>query len=192
MGMIASLTTVSDANIRKLVQDPLLVMLLADRGDRKYYDMAREREQPGWFERLRGKKAPLRLDPALFVVGPDEGEDVDLDKAWHGLHYLLTRTDWAGEPPLDFLVNRGAGIDDANRGFTAAEVVDIDAALGPIDAAWLRGRFDAAEMDRLEIYPLDWSEADGGFEYVLEYFGNMREFIRRAAERRMGMIVSCG
>lgn len=192
MGMIASLTTVSDANIGKLVEDPLLVVLLEDRGDRHFYDKAREREQPGWFGRLTGRKAPAHLDPALFVIGPDEGENVDLDKAWHGLHYLFTKTDWSGEPPLDFLVNRGRDIDENSRAFTAAEVADIDIALRPIDLDCLRARFDAADMDRLDIYPLAWSEADGALDYVMEYFDNMKEIIRRAAERNLGMVVSCG
>lgn len=30
-----------------------------------------------------------------------------MDKAWHGIHYLLTGTAWEGDPPLNFLVTGG-------------------------------------------------------------------------------------
>lgn len=131
-------------------------------GEPQHYEEALQREQPGWIGRLLGKKAPVRSDPGQFVLGPDEAKEVFFDKAWHGLHYLLTKTAWEGEPPLDFLINGGHDIDEANRAFEAAQVAAIDAALRPIDTAWLRSRFDPADMDRLDMYPFSaWSSAAG-------------------------------
>lgn len=192
MGMVAALYTLSDANIVRLVENPLLMEIVGHPGDLQYYEHALQREQPGWLDRLLGKKAPVRTDPSLFALGPDEGKDVYFDKAWHGLHYLLTKTDWGGEPPLDFLISGGRDVDDANRAFEAAQVTAIDEALRPIDTDWLRARFDAADMNRLKIYPLVWSEDNGGLDYCLEYFDEVKEFIRQAATRGLGMVVSCG
>src|SRR5690349_11334743 len=55
------------------------------------------------------------------------GEDVglsenrlDLDKAWHGLHFLLTGTDWGGTPPLNFIVAGGETIGDVDVGYGPA------------------------------------------------------------------------
>ena len=44
---------------------------------------------------------PSSADSFLDVRGT-EGT-LSLEKAWHGLHFLLTGSDWGGEPPLDFL-----------------------------------------------------------------------------------------
>lgn len=192
MGMIASLYTLSDANIAKAADNPLLLEKVFDPANPQAYDRARQREMPGWLDRLLGKKAPQRSDPELFVLDPEEGRDVDIDKAWHGLHYLLTKTAWEGEPPLDFLVRGGREVDDTNRLFSAGEVAGIDAALAPIDTALLRTRFDPADMDRLEIYPLIWSEDNGGLDYCLAYFDDLKDFIRQAAARGLGMVLSCG
>jgi len=190
--MVAALYSLSDANIARLVENPLLMQIVGSPSGLQDYEHALQREQPGWLGRLLGKKAPVRSDPALFVLGPDEGKDVYFDKAWHGIHYLLTKTAWEGEPPLDFLINGGHDIDEANRALEAVQVAAIDAALRPIDTAWLRTRFDAADMDRLDIYSGAWSEDNGGLDYCLEYFDQVKDFIRQTAARGLGMIVSIG
>ena len=73
-----------------------------------------------------------------FLFGKFEDAEVDpadvyeLDKAWHGLHYLLTGAAWEGKAPLNF-INAGTqiGEDDVGdwlaKGFTAAEVAAISA-----------------------------------------------------------------
>src|ERR1700722_3238791 len=53
----------------------------------------------------------------------DAGEayaDLDVDKAWHGLHFLLTGTAWEGAPPLDFIVKGGRQIGDVDVGYGPA------------------------------------------------------------------------
>ena len=67
---------------------------------------------PTFFGRLFGDKArpePPPTPPLILEAG--EGALVDLDKAWHGVHYLLTGTAWEGEPPLNFVVEGGADLD---------------------------------------------------------------------------------
>src|SRR5687768_10356646 len=39
-------------------------------------------------------------------------ESFDVDKAWQGIHFLLTGTDWEGEGPLAFVLHGGAEIEE--------------------------------------------------------------------------------
>src|SRR5438067_4046371 len=93
------------------------------------------------------------------------GQAVHLEKAWHGLHYLLTGSAMAGEMPLAFLLLGGEPIggdaDDAPARFIQPpEVRQIDAALSPISADQLWSRFDAARMEEEGIYPGVWDEPE--------------------------------
>jgi len=63
------------------------------------------------------KLAALIDDPAQVVsfVYPGQGQHedcMDVDKAWHGTHYLLTGDAWGGQPPLANVVLGGAEIGD--------------------------------------------------------------------------------
>jgi hypothetical protein len=86
----------------------------------------------------------LRRQPEgmmTFLYGED-GEAVhprrlSVDKAWHGLHFLLNGDPWSGSPPLDFIVG-GEAIGEVDvgygpaRGFSSAQVAAIHEALAPI------------------------------------------------------------
>ena len=52
-------------------------------------------------------------DDALHLGG-DHGF-ADLDKAWHGIHYLLTGTAWEGDAPLDTLLVGGTEVPDPDE-----------------------------------------------------------------------------
>jgi hypothetical protein len=48
------------------------------------------------FRRGRAETAtPEAATPLVLSEG--EGDVVDLDKTWHGIHYLLTGTAWEGD-----------------------------------------------------------------------------------------------
>src|SRR5687768_10108992 len=97
--------------------------------------------------------AALRAEPGAiedFLYGPDpddeefqdrlvaQGDLEYLDKAWHGLHFLLTGSAWEGSPPLDFLV-AGEPIGEEEIGYepprahSSETVAEVAAALAPID-----------------------------------------------------------
>src|SRR5688572_4637046 len=71
---------------------------------------------------------------------------VDVDKAWHCLHFLLTGTAWEGDPPLNFIVAGGSEVGDEDvgygpaRGFSSPEVRAIADALDGIDHTVLARR----------------------------------------------------
>src|SRR5688572_21836437 len=108
----------------------------------------------------------LKADPSLVVsfLGEEDVDgfepfaDLDIDKAWHGIHYLLTGSGWEGAPPLSFLVVGGATVGEDRgygpaRGFSAEEVKPLAEALAPVTEDELRSRYDAKRMQREGRYP---------------------------------------
>ena len=133
---------------------------------------------------------------ASFFGGTSNGhDDLEIDKAWHGLHFLLTGTAWEGSFPHNFLVTGGEEIGDdlgygPARALRGTDVLKVDTALDPLTGNELRGRFDPARMTELEVYPFGWSDdPDGELAYLLEFYRELRVFVRRTAERGHGLLV---
>ena len=133
---------------------------------------------------------------ASFFGGSSNGHDeLEIDKSWHGLHFLLTGSAEEGSPPLNFILAGGEEVGDdlgygPARAFRSNEVLVVDAALEPLTAQELRGRFDAERMTELQIYPFGWSDdPDGELEYLLEFYGELRAFVRRTAGCGHGLLV---
>jgi hypothetical protein len=128
-----------------------------------------------------------------------EGHVGDLDKAWHGLHFLLTGTAWEGDPPLNFLVTAGreVGTEDIGIGpartLTSAETEQAASALARISDEELRGRFVPSEMMRVEIYPEIWDRdpaADDTLGYLMQYVGQLRSTLEDVVQRGHGLLVT--
>lgn len=126
-----------------------------------------------------------------------EGEYLDLDKAWHGIHYLLNKTAEECEAPLCFLISGGKQVGDIDvgygpaRAFMAEEVRAIDTALSAVNDDMLRSNFSQAEMIQQEVYPLrDDSKDDETLEYLMTYANILRVAIRRATEYHLGMVLA--
>jgi len=131
------------------------------------------------------------LDP--HDVPGSEPAVVDLDKAWHGLHWLLTGTEYDGGPePLASALMGGQPFgDDAGYGpprlLTPEWARAIDAALRAVPDDLLRQRFDAGRMEELSIYPDSWHPSD--FEvYLTPYLEMLRDHYAYAASRDLGTV----
>lgn len=194
MGMCLALTMADDESMAKVLVNPSLIWKLLAPDDAEIY--AKEAPSGSWFSRLFGKQQPA---PAIDDNMPQSIEDTDLDKAWHGIHYLLTGTAWEGDHPLNFLLLGGTEVGDIDVGYGTAralnsEVVkEIHRALADINEEILRRRFNPAEMTKLEIYPDIWdrdSQDDDTLGYCLEYFNELKAFIGRAAEKDLGVVIS--
>jgi len=123
---------------------------------------------------------------ALFMplLGRTAGahRTLSLDKAWHGVHYLLT-----GEPEestgavlggTEFGEDEGYG---PARYFTPAEVEQLAHALdAPTTADEAAARYDGDRMLALSIYPGGWDNADER-EWLLGSLAQLREFFRDTA-----------
>jgi len=201
--MILGLTTLSDANIARVAGDPPLVWRVLAPDDPEHYEEARGAvARPSFLGRLFGKgaaKAP-DADPAgPFALGDDEGVSTDLDKAWHGIHYLLTGTAWEGNAPLNFLVAGGREVGDIDVGYgparvlTAAETRAAHTALAGIGDEALRARFDPTGMMESEIYPEIWDRSpdeDDTLGYLMDYVRILRTFLAEAVVRQHGLVIS--
>ena len=191
------MNTLGDDNIRRVLADPPLIwsVVAPDEPGR----VGRERKRPrGLLARLFGRK-PAPADPFPLWLPDGEGKRMDLDKAWHGIHYLLTGTSFKGGFPLNFLVLGGEQLGHVEVGygparvFTSAQVREIAAALAPIDETSLRDRFNPDEMMKLAIYPAIWDRDpadDDTFAYCAEFYSEMKAFVADAAERGVGLVVS--
>ncbi len=130
-----------------------------------------------------------------FLYPDDEAKappHLDVAKAWHAIHFLLTGDAWGGEPPLDFIASGGAPIGEVDvgygpaRAFTSAEVAAIAVALAPITEEALCARWDPSAIRAAEIYAVDPDEEGG---YVGGAFESLKAFVAAAARDRLGMIV---
>lgn len=195
MSMIYILQQASEETIGRLHETPNLI----------YSFVGAESSAPrppGFFARLLGAKpAPVVEIPSDPVAFETVDEICDLDKAWHGLHYLFTGSDWEGKPPAAFLVNWGTAIGNVDlgygpaRSFTTEETVQIHEFLQRTDVATLRSRFDAATMMELDIYPTIWDRdaaEDDTLGYVLEFYEPLRKYVSSAVTRNFGLVVHLG
>src|SRR5262245_51191373 len=106
MGMYAVLTVISDKNIRRVRKNPpLLWRYISPDDPDAYLNAIRRPLLVRTFSRLLGRSETPSLPDQELVDGESFAES--LDKAWHGIHYLLTGTAWEGVLPLDFLVRGG-------------------------------------------------------------------------------------
>lgn len=121
---------------------------------------------------------------------------VSLDKAWHGIHYLLTGSDWGGAEPLCFLLEGGKQIgeeDSDYRVFLPGQVKVWADALSKISPDELRERFDPKAMTAADIYPAIWdrsTEEEDALGYLLEHYEILRSFLIQARNENKGVIVS--
>ncbi|MCK9684846.1 YfbM family protein [Scleromatobacter humisilvae] len=142
-------------------------------------------------ETLRGDPDSLQefIFPDEDTYAPPKGS-IDLDKSWHGMHYLLTGTADGGEGPLGLPIIGGEelgedmGVGPA-RFLTPQQVGEVSAALSGLAEAALAARYDPQDMDAQQIYPSGIWERDGaqGLDYVLHYYRKLVAFYAGAAQR---------
>jgi len=122
---------------------------------------------------------------------------LSLDKAWHGVHYVLCGQAEPGSALLSRPVLGGTDLGEDGEGFsgygparyfTPAEVSTLSEALSrPGLEAEAAQRFDARRMSALDIYP-DWESSDS--EWVMDAFRRLRDFYAEAAANGRA-IVTC-
>lgn len=124
------------------------------------------------------------------------GPMLGLDKAWHGLHYLLTGDAWGGEPPLAYAVlgdeelGEDLGYGPA-RCLTAEQVREVHAALSAVREDDLRTRFDPEALGAAEVYPSGAWDSDGDEEreWLMDAFRSLTAFYAEAAEAGDAMLM---
>jgi len=131
----------------------------------------------------------------LFTPGSAPARSLHLEKAWHGIHYLLTHCDEDNAETLGFLLEGGEEIGEdlgygPERFFSPAEVRQLNQALEGISDEQLWSHFDPEDMEAEGIYPSIWDEDEAELrEEYLEYYKEVKKFVRRASEGQLGIVV---
>jgi hypothetical protein len=199
MGIYLTLYSLSDASIERLHADPPLAFRVMFPDNPEYEQKARQELQPrpGLFARLfKGAKAEPPPAPPPFELPPGEGDlgsDGDFEKSWGALHYLLTGTEWEGEPPLNFLMH-GREL-DARDGdaplitHDSAATRRIADALAGLSDEEARRRVNVEEMQQLNLHPGNWDDPQH-VEYLIEDFRRLRGTVSGVAQRGLGLLVN--
>lgn len=197
MGMCLALHSVSDNNIEKILQSPSLIWRLLAPDDPEIYIETVKENSGGLLAKLFVKKnndKDITVPDLNFVEG--ENIDDDLDKAWHGIHYCLNKTEYDAEPPMDFIIDGGEMAGDIEVGYGPARLIDsktvkeINNHISKITHEQLHANYNPEEMEKLDIYPNIWVRDDEeGFEYIADYFNSLKTFIANCARHNLGMAV---
>ena len=188
MGMTCSFHRASDADIERVRDDPeaLREFLDPDDGSSPPVREVRPKGLLGFLLRL----TPItvsEVDPD-WEPGPAADVDpervLDIEKAWHGLHFLLTGTADEGDEPACFIVRGGEPLDDEGyaRALGRDAVARFARFLESLSRTELAARFDAERMTELDIYPGIWERhEESPVDWLLHAYDDVREFIVRAA-----------
>ncbi|MFI7598872.1 YfbM family protein [Actinoplanes sp. NPDC049681] len=145
-------------------------------------------------------------DPAtvetLLYGDPDDDEDempdpeLDLDKSWHAIHYLLTGTAWDVSEGAGAAILGGDEVGEDNgygpaRLLTSDKVQAVAAALDAMDVDTLRNRFVPEALAAADIYPAIWAQTDADFDsYLAPYFAQLRSFYGRASANGQAVLLA--
>ena len=195
MGMTCSLHRLTSTEIDKLIKDPSTLdkVLGFDLGP-----PVREVRPKGILGFL------LRLTPVtISEVDPDAPESsyeidpdktIDIEKAWHGLHFLFTGTSKESTLPASYLLNGGEDVDDEGmaRALRPKQVKDFAEFLDRMTPEALSKRFEPRRMMELETYPEIWDRdpgEDDTLQWLLSYFVELKAFVRRTADGGDGLVI---
>ncbi|MEW5821715.1 MAG: YfbM family protein [Cyanobacteriota bacterium] len=201
MSMIVCLRIVSDEQLEKLYADPGRVSFFLY-GDEFEMQPAKISFLFKLLSKLMGVKV-VQEEEKKEAVGkkdkwqpPAAGDEMDLDKSWHALHFIFTDTAWAGNFPENFLLLGGKeiGSEDVGygpaRGLKSSEVIEVNSFLNGIDEIYLESKFDPHKLTAADIYPNIFTTDDNEpLKYTISYFSTLKKFIAKAAKNNKALII---
>lgn len=118
---------------------------------------------------------------------------ISLDKAWDGIIFLLTAGRDSDE--LTRVVFSGSLIDEEqDLGYgpahylTPQEVQYLNSQLLTIGQEELKAQFNPEKFLENNIYPTIWNEGEEAFEYLMEYFNDLKDFYQKASLEKQAVI----
>jgi len=138
--------------------------------------------------------AAFRTSPATIgdFIAPDDydsvpaGELIDLDKAWHAIHFLLTGNEGeAGLPQGGLFAGEEIGEDfglGPPRLLPPQDVKAFAVFLSSKPDDFVEQNLNFASLEEADIYPSIWDRQDPeDIQYVAEYFRSLKSFEHKAA-----------
>ncbi|HEY2594998.1 MAG TPA: YfbM family protein [Chloroflexota bacterium] len=138
---------------------------------------------------------PAEITRYLYGSGADSCERLELQKAWHAIHFALNGSRLGGEAPLNFLVSEGTPVGEIDVGygpariFTSEEVRRLASELILIAPEEVGRRVDLQRLDAEGIYPGNWQSNGYDANYVVDNYRNMRDLVAHAASKGLGLIL---
>jgi hypothetical protein len=115
------------------------------------------------------------------------GPRLDMDKEWHGIHFLLNGNAWSTEGEYGQAVFGGQEV-GPNLGYgpvrvlSAEDTSQLSSRLSAVSPETLRRRFDPVVMTSEMIYPEIWErDGNGALEWLLKGYGKLTDFYTQAA-----------
>ncbi len=148
-----------------------------------------------FFARLFGLKPPTApIDPWRLAAEPKQ---CYVDKAWHGIHFLLTGTAWGGKGPLAFIATGGESFDFEDRELRVIDRLQVKEIAGALAALNLDELFSAAipaNFGANDIYPDIWSSEpkEECIGYVVDFLKDLVAFMQASATGNLAVIVQIG
>jgi hypothetical protein len=124
---------------------------------------------------------------AAVLDGEYAAQIIDIDKAWHGIHFMLTENSPSSSPLAYAVLGiKKIGEEDVGygtaHGISAASVKKIAEALNEISEEAFRAMFDANAMINAEIYPDIWDKGDESLAFLRAHFKVLQRFYADTAK----------
>ncbi len=195
MSMILCLKRISDSDVERLRVTPGSARAFIDA----------DVPQPDYGPEYAAARAELLKQMAAAGVTAPSGIEMtfdaypfndifDVDKMWHGVYFLLTGTDYGGEPPVSLLF-QAPPVSDENIGYgpplaiSAKQTKALGDHLDGLQKSSVLARFDATQMKALKIYPDIWDEDPAQLKAELGgAFDQLKAYCRRCADNGLGML----
>lgn len=121
-------------------------------------------------------------------------EHLDVEKAWHGIHFLLTGEVLDKKGILGNVIMGGNEIGEdfgygPARYLNPLEVKETSDALALIQESDLKTKFNPSEFTQKEIYPFSAECSIEDLEYILSHFRKLKEFYKNCAENGKAMLI---
>ena len=108
-------------------------------------------------------------------------DPIELDKAWHAIHYLIT-----GDTELT-LLKGGAEVVEEAYAHSPKLVAFIWKKIQEKTLEEFAASFSFDDFNKQEIYPNGWDET--GYDYIENYLVSFLEFIELAVSRNEGLFI---
>ena len=201
MGVCMSLKAVTNKQLNDFYDDPKALQKFLERAAdprgilfRTFGAAAQDNPQYKALFQLFGGMTGL----SEIVAVQDASPQVDLDKVWHGLHWIFTGSAKEGPEPLCYLLHKGLELGhfrDSNvRGFSSKQLAAFEAAVQPFDEAELRRKYDGEAMAAADVYlSAMWQrDSEEGVNSLNFWLEKLKIFLNESKERKMGMLIWTG
>jgi uncharacterized protein DUF1877 len=177
MGVTCILSSANPAQVRLLTANPRLVEPFLDAGETKY--------SPTWMQRLLGRAVPAE------VLAVDDSMRTDLDKAWHGIHFLLTGKAEEAPLPAGMLFSGGRALAGSSHLLDPSQVADCHRYLSALPDEQIARAYDPDRMDELDIYPNIWRrDGNEALDYLLANLQTLRAVLRDCVDEGHGLVIT--